>query len=89
MKFLNELLNEHKSDRRGVNIGEDFKVHKVGYNRNGLWCYWVSYMDGRAKAIQVNGNIEGNRITDIRDFNKPETDDIKDGIKEYYRRYLM
>lgn len=89
MKFLNELLNEHKAVKGGVDIGDGFRVMKVGRDVNGNTSYWVSRNGGRAKKIQAVGNIEGDKVFDIRDFANSSTDSIKHQIKEYYYTYLM
>lgn len=89
MNFLKSILNEAKSVRGGVNIGDDYRVMRLGFDPNGNWSYWVSYAGGKAKKIQ-SINLDGakHRVTNIHDFLTDDSNAEKQKIKAYYQEYI-
>ena len=88
MNLLNELLNEYANTTNGIDIGNGFRVVRVGRDINGNFSYWVSFNGKRAKKIDVVGNIKGDKVMNIRDFASEATNHIKQQIKDYYLEYL-
>lgn len=89
MEFLKTILNEAKSVRGGVDIGDDFRVMRLGFDANGNWSYWISQSGGKAKKIQaVNLDGGNNKVTNINDFRTDSSNAEKNNIKTYYRKYI-
>lgn len=77
-----------------VEIGGGFYVNKVGKDPNGNSCVWVQKGAGRAKKIQLVGNIPNKKdiISDKMEFfqdkNDPDTQASVKALKDYYNKYL-
>jgi hypothetical protein len=86
-KFV-EMM-EGKTSKTGIDIGDGFKVHKVGNDPNGNWSYWISRDGGKQKKIQTT-NLEGGKgkISDISDFKKSEGKAAIRLIKNYANKHM-
>lgn len=88
MKLLKEILTEARSVKGGVDIGGNFRVMRIGFDKNGNWSYWVS-VGGRARKIQATNLMGGkHKVTNINDFRTDATDQEKENIKQYYNEYM-
>ena len=88
-EFLGEMLEEVKSSKSGVDIGDGFRVMRVGHDTNGNWSYWISKNGGRAKKVQsINLNGGKGKIEDLRDFRDSAATPTINAIKSYFREHI-
>jgi hypothetical protein len=88
--MLKQLLEESKFSKNGIDIGDGYSVHKIGYDINGNWTYWIKYGNKSLKQIQAINILNGrNKVVNINDFKVDETNEIKNEIKKYYSKYII
>jgi len=83
MNNFNRLL-ESKDSKKGIDIGDGFRVHKIGHDANGNWSYVISKGNKTTKIQAANINNGSGKITNIEDF---KDDLYADEIKEYAKKY--
>lgn len=81
------FISEAKASKIGIDIGDGFSVHKVGFDKNGNWSYWISKGRSKQKKVQVVGNVKGSKITDVNAFKTAPKETIS-SLKAYANEYL-
>jgi hypothetical protein len=67
------------------NIGDGYTLHRTGMDINGNFCVWVSKGEGRAKAIQTNGNAPAAHHKTVAEI--LASSKAKEELKDYFAKY--
>lgn len=86
--YTDHLLSEKKAP---IELGKSLYLHRVGYDANGNWSYWVSKGGNKAKKIQainLKGGSNKIRKDAIKSGSVEGHEDVVKGIIDYYYKHM-